>query len=293
MAAVFGRADGRWNAEVPSEEVARGSRGVFMKIKRIIAQALRMTGRVPSAPSFASYAEALATCAPGYEDHEVAGCVLAKTRASIRQDLGPMIGTHSTMATLLAIGAVRGSQPKRVLDFGGAFGTAYHLLYQKMPAISVHWAVVENATFAQHGKAFATETLQFFSRISDAVQWLGGVDLVYSSGGLQYTPEPERFLQDLIATRPRVIALLRCALSRGESVITVQFSRLSENGPGPLPEGFMDRGVSYPLTFMRDADLRAACRDYRILVHSELIAERQTIGGQPLITGEAFVWHAR
>src|SRR5262249_35705938 len=151
--------------------------------------------------------------------------------------------------------------PLRVVDFGGAFGTAYFLTRQRLPALEVRWAVVESATFAGLAQRldrtlsappdfrFLTEmsdsALHFFDGITNAMKWLGEVDLVYSSGALQYTPDPEGFLAELVATRPRTLALLRCALSRGSRVVTVQSSRLKDNGPGPLPEGFMDRRVSY------------------------------------------------
>jgi len=259
---------------------------------RNIAGTWRLRSR-SAAQAYPSYADALRLCGDGYESDDLARTVLAKTVAALEQDISVMVAQHSTMATLLAVleASAVCPDPVRVLDFGGAFGVAYFLIRQKgIP--TARWAVVESSSFTRHRRSLESDSLRFFDRVSDAVAWLGEVDLLYSSSALQYTPNPERSLGELIAMTPRVLGLLRCALSRGDRIITIQSSRLSENGPGPLPDGFIDREVRYPITFMRDADLLKATRHYRLLIHSDLAVQRQTIAGQPLVSGEAFIWRA-
>ena len=38
-------------------------------------------------------------------------------------------------------------------------------------------------------------------------------------------------------------------------IITIQVSKLSDNGPGPLPSGFQDKHILYPITFISLIDV--------------------------------------
>lgn len=240
--------------------------------------------------TFASYAEALRASGAGYNDDELATVVLAKTKAanSVNQSL-----TAATLLALTIAESVSHREDLRVLDFGGAFGTSYFLVREAAAKIGLNlcWAVVENPTFARLGAEFESDSLRFFDSPNGASAWLGEVDLVYSSGALQYTPSPEESLKALIGLNAPAVALLRCALSSAGRVIQLQTSRLSQNGPGALPTGVRDRKLSYPRTFAVANDLRATCeRSYHLVSHADEGAVRFIVGGQPVVTGESFIW---
>lgn len=254
----------------------------------------RLRPAVPT-PTFDSYEAARRACAngAGYEDDHIAQVVLAKTRAA-QHDVAALVGGFQTAVTLLAVRSVGPLPgPIRVLDFGGAFGTAYHLA--RALRLPLRWAVVESATFARHGAAITTDELRVVGSIEEATDWLGGVDLVYSSGTLQSTPDPEGFLSALVALDAPVLALLRGAFSLGTRVIEVQSSFLRENGPGPMPQGLHgidgDQVVQYPRTFMREADMRATCgQRYRLVAHLSDTPERRVLGGHGVVSGDAYLW---
>jgi hypothetical protein len=56
----------------------------------------------------------------------------------------------------------------------------------------------------------------------------------------------------------------KLALREGERRHYVQTSRLSENGPGPLPPGSVDREIRHSVTEISRDGFFAAHRDYRV-----------------------------
>ena len=92
--------------------------------------------------------------------------------------------------------------------------------------------------------------LDAFDSIGRAVEHLGGVDLIHTSGTIQYTPDPLKFLDTLLALDAPVFFLARLPLWRGEQLVTIQESQLSSNGLGPLPPGIADALIRYPDTLV-------------------------------------------
>jgi putative methyltransferase (TIGR04325 family) len=103
---------------------------------------------------------------------------------------------------------------------------------------------------AEAAQRIADAHLKFFDNIDDAKNNLGSVDLVLTSGALQYCPHPLRFLRELTEVGAKDIFITRTPFNDSERcLISIQVSKLSENGPGPLPLGFDDKEISYPITF--------------------------------------------
>jgi len=104
---------------------------------------------------------------------------------------------------------------------------------------------------ANVSRSLEREGLRFFDNLEDARADLGIVDLVFASSSLQYTSDPLENLRSIISLRPRYIFITRTPFSNlPQQVSTVQPSLLSSNGPGPLPDGWSDRLVNYPITFV-------------------------------------------
>jgi len=62
--------------------------------------------------------------------------------------------------------------------------------------IDLYWTVVETPEMIKQAKELATSHLKFTTRLPK------NVDLVYSSGALQYLNEPYTMLEKLVKLRP-------------------------------------------------------------------------------------------
>ncbi len=125
-------------------------------------------------------------------------------------------------------------QPERVLDFGGGFGEAYRRAKHIIP--HAHWAVVETPAMCNRAKQIATDYFKMFSNLNDAVRWLGKPDLLHCNGALQYTPNPEFMLHQMLSLQIPRILWYRTELCLDRHIIVInQVSRIRDNGPGKSP----------------------------------------------------------
>ena len=203
-----------------------------------------------------------------YQDPDLVEVVFAKTVALEDASLFSFPASAGLDQTVLGVAyaaSLIADRPLRVLDFGGACGFHHRVSGAALPHIATRWAIVETAAMAKRAAALATDSLQFFDRIPDAIDWLGDIDLMHSSGTLQCIGEPESVLTELCSIGARVLAWNRLSLSSGARVSVEQTSMLSENGPGPMPANFVDRQVSYARTEIPVGDFLAAHSRYRLM----------------------------
>ncbi len=208
---------------------------------------------------YASYADALADCGgTGYENDVIVRLVQQKARrerALLTAAPYPHIanpGLASLIATVNRAGAER--KHLRVVDFGGADGGHYEVVRRCVdPSIHFKWVVAETPEMAAAMQEFSHSELQFVSSIKAAAGTLSGVDLVYTSSALQYTPEPYVFLEKLCSLGAEFMIFNRQSLTEGNSdVVTVQRSLLSWHGSKEAGGvNFEDREVRYPHTSMQ------------------------------------------
>lgn len=152
---------------------------------------------------------------------------------------------------------------ERVLDFGGACGAHYKEAILHAPGL--RWAVVETPAMVQRASELATDRLNFFSSIADAAAWLGKVDLMHSSGALQFAPDPAKTLAELVGLGARRMQWRRLVLSEGEPVTETQTSYLTDNGPG-VGGARQEKLVEYSRTlFPEKAFLAAHEAGYRLV----------------------------
>jgi hypothetical protein len=141
-------------------------------------------------------------------------------------------------------------------------------------------------------KGFETDQFRFFSDRDAAVAELrkhGGISLAYSSGTLMYLAEPYAWLKWFVGLGAEHLALVRVALHDGSAdIVTIQSSRLSHNGPGPLPPGFSEAVVKYPVTSCR----RPAVEE---LLAAEYLAELRSVdaGDCPVPEARMFGFYCR
>ncbi len=200
----------------------------------------------------------------GYQIDPLVDVVYAKTKALRGRNISDMPGAERTLLAVAFAAARTGSSPLRVLDFGGACG--FHHLASMPLGIFTRWAVVESAAMARRAADLASDGLKFFSDIEEARQWLGEIDLLHSSSTLQYVSEPCLMLTKLVALSPSTIVWSRMALTDGPSSKSVQTSKLSDNGPGAMPDGFTDALVTYPITRLSRPEFMAAHKGYDLVV---------------------------
>lgn len=184
----------------------------------------------------------------GYQQPELVDVVFRKTKAYTPQGYWPeMLGVET------------------VLDFGGACGLHYKLAVLESPGI--RWAVVETPAMAARAADLATDRLQFFSSIEAAARWLGDIDVMHSNGALQYTPAPLMTLAELCALKARAMIWSRMSFAPAVT-ISVQTSRLTDNGPGRA-RGVANKRVQYVETKIPESDFIAAHAGYDLAERSE------------------------
>lgn len=202
---------------------------------------------------FKNYDEALSACnGIGYSMRELTDVVIMKNIA-MRESLNknPILSSEATR-TLMSIGFALNARSIRVLDFGGGGGYHYTLARHALGgACNIKWNIVETEAMCQAGKAISDENLKFFNTITSAKKDLGCVDLLLSSSALQYCPDPITYLKELLSVSARYIYITRTPFFAGhQTLVSVQGSLLSHNGPGPLPPGYTDQEILYPISFV-------------------------------------------
>ena len=206
-------------------------------------------------PVFASYAEALRSCQGlGYGEERLTEVVFKKT-LNQRDHLqsAPPVSNLSSTLTLFALGlALRSPGPIRVLDFGGACGNHYFQMRHLFPnaRVTFRWHVVETPPMVRRAVELENAELKFFDSLSKAAAEIGRIDVLLASGVLQCVPDPYQCLEDLLACGGRYLVLARLGCTRKtEPLIIVHETRLSDNGPGPMPAGLAEGTCRFPYTF--------------------------------------------
>jgi putative methyltransferase (TIGR04325 family) len=225
---------------------------VIKRPLRPFIQHLRAIRAKPRAvQAYPSYEAALAECESGYCDKELAEITVGMVRGVVSGRVASVLFRPNVSATLKAL---RISGANSVIDFGGGCGLHYFLARQELHR-QFKWAVIETQVMVRASASLQSDELHFFSHVAEANSWLNEVpDLVFTSGAIAYTPEPETSLSRLVEVRAPYLAVLREALAFGPRRIIVQISRLRQNAPGKLPAGAEDREVKYPRTFMSRDD---------------------------------------
>ena len=190
----------------------------------------------------------------GYEYHKLVNLVIRKNK--ILQDAisCPAEFEFGAIRILMALGLTLGNDKKiSVLDFGG--GGGYHWLVAKTAYskdVNLDWRIVETPLMAKSGnELLAKEGLQFFSEVKSSFVIGEKIDLVFTSGALQYCEDPLRSLQELVDMKARNLFITRTPFSLAPfTLISNQRSMLSENGPGPMPIEFQDEMIEYPISYI-------------------------------------------
>ena len=212
--------------------------------------------------TYASYEAALAAIGAGYDDSLLAEVIAFKTDRpwSLNEAL-PEAVLNAITAVAVAAASVT-ARPLRVIDFGGGCGT-HRFAVARALGLNVRWAIVETPAMVEQARKIARGRFSAYSDLRSALTAIGGADLIFASGSVQYTPRPDQTLRDLAGAGARHLVLARFPLWRGATTVGIQRSMLSGNGIGALPEHISDLEVAYPITFIDQSTVHQAFHLYR------------------------------
>lgn len=221
---------------------------------------IKLLRRFRVSRTYPSYEDALKYCGVGYEVAGLVKVVVDKNEIFKQKLFSPHepISSNDTrvidigaLRTIIGIGIVSKGGTLNVLDFGG--GGGYHYLIAKAvfgDRINLRWNVVETSAMVAEARRMEDGHLKYFDNIEKAALDLGTVDLVFTSGALQYTPDPVDSLKKLLNVNAASVFITRVGLSGATDKIIIQYATLSANGPGPLPEGISDESTAFPCSFV-------------------------------------------
>ncbi len=201
---------------------------------------------------FDTYEKALNACKnTGIRDAELVDIVIEKNlnyRETLKMDPTLKLNALRTLIPLIITGNMN---EINVLDFGGGGGQHYVTAKTVLdPNYSIKWNVVEIPEIVNEAKKIADSNCQFFDNINSARENMVKIDLVFTSSALQYCPDPLLYLQKLVDIEAPFFFLTRTPfLNDFQQIITIQFSKLADHGPGSIPIRFKDKIVSYPITY--------------------------------------------
>lgn len=205
---------------------------------------------------FNSYESAIAKCKRGYEENSVVMVVYEKTKryrdALISER--PLVSDITSLRTFVGLSLANSGKDLNVIDFGGACGAHYFLAkaFLLCSRVGLRWHVVETPNMVNIASGLEDGQLKFYDDLEKAKNELGRVDIVFTSGALQYVPQPCESLKRLTECGASSIFITRVGLSTLSSeLIAIQTSNISSNGPGPMPAGMKDGIIQYPVTFAR------------------------------------------
>ncbi len=201
-----------------------------------------------------SYAEALKICQKdGYQNNDLCEVIAEKTKNYLNELKNkPFILNPTNVFLLAAINqyiTVLSTESINILDFGGACGFHYFEIRRFIPEkIKLRWYVVETSQMVLSAKEHKLENSELF--FIDSLENINTpIDFLHSSCALQYVPDPYDCLLKLINVNALWVFFNRMMFNeKDREIIILQKSKLSGNGPGPLPKDYKDRTIYYPHT---------------------------------------------
>ena len=234
---------------------------VIIKIAKQLSEKSRskISETIERRKTYSDYSEAIKRCSDNaYQEHELIEVVLKKTQR-FKDDLEKnkiLVWDTAAYSILSVINPLLDTKENsvKVLDFGGACGAHYfHVRNFLKKDIKIEWCVVETPRMVEYAKILETEELFFFDNVDAAIGKLGKVNLLHTSGTLQCVDNPRKYLDTLLNIDADWVLFNRLGLSQGDKDFTViHSSKLSWNGIGELPEGYEDKTIKYPFTYISE-----------------------------------------
>ncbi len=218
----------------------------------------------------------------GYSNFQLLETVILKNKLRQKKfDVEQTMSVGEFQAVALLNYVYKG-EPLNIIDFGGGTGSHFYFCEKIHPEKIAKWTVVETPKMVEISeKEFLHPKLRFVSDLKiidiDAEQ----PDLVFSSSSLQYTENPLATLREILELGAQNLILTRTPLAESRNQVKGdQISKLSSNGPGPLPMGIQDSSVAYSIVIpTRNSIETIISEKYHIeLVICEGLTKFQNVG---------------
>lgn len=226
--------------------------------------------------TYNTFNEALSECSGslGYEDPELIKAIVEETKEYLLSlnESHYVSADQTILHTFLPFPLVTENKKMNVLDVGGSSGMHYFPIKKILGHdYKLKWHVAETKSLSEAARIFENEELKFFDNIHDAARSLDNIDIIVSSGAIQYCPDPRIMLKEMVNSGARFILLSRLSLTLSDhDIISVQKSLLSQNSFEKLPNGYIDKIIKYPHTNIVERDFHNIIQDkYKIKVKFE------------------------
>ena len=177
-----------------------------------------------------------------YDNRLLAEVVTEKTQVFVNNFTEGVLPNSNYLSLLTAFHSL--DETRTVIDFGGAAGIHFFLSKSFVPNLK-SWIVIETRAMVEQQEQNRQEKLKFCT-MDDLVYKDPDCDLLYLSSALQYVQDPIQTLNQLIQIRPKLILISRTPFNQKDTTaIFTQTSKLSSNGPGPLPSKYKDCKIQY------------------------------------------------
>ncbi len=196
-----------------------------------------------------------------YEDPGVIEVVVEKTkryRSELEASMERNIQTRQALQNAFVVSKIYSGHQINVLEVGGACGAAFFELEYLLPGYVSRWNVVETRGMTEAAKVnFQSDRLFFCQDFNEATQSLEPLDMVMASGVIQYLEKPIKTLKSILERGFPYVYLSRTLVSKDleKKVFVKQKIRLSDHGPGEMPEYITDRETSQPMAILPYSEL--------------------------------------
>lgn len=219
-----------------------------MRLKRLF-NALNSRRKMKT---YATYEEAEFACADdGYQHDELIDVIVQKNLNFQNGITNSPVVDEGGLKILSIIASMQWETSINVIDFGGGGGMHYQICKNLLdPSVNLNWRVVETKAMVSAANKLTNKSLKFYTNLDSARSSLDKVDLVFASSSLQYTKNPLYSLRSLIELEAPYLCISRTPLLDEQTpIISMQTSRLSDNGPGELPKIYKDKIIRYPIVY--------------------------------------------
>lgn len=177
--------------------------------------------------------------------------VIIKKNLNYRKDLQAATSfSESELRALIYFAAIPEKPITRVVDFGGGGGNLFTVVEKLLSHRKFDWSVVETTPLcATANSTLRKANINWVNSLEILARKKANIDIVIASSSIQYTANPMQTLEQFIELTPQYIVLTKTPLLREPNPRKFfQESRLSNNGPGALPEGIRDMPIVYQIT---------------------------------------------
>ena len=227
---------------------------LLKKIKKKLIE--KLIGKPKLFDTFENYKSAIIS-SNSYDDQKLIKVIVEKTK-NFKQNQNKFqefnLGDFRNIFALLNF---KNNSNLTVLDFGGGAGAHYFFAKKFLDKdIKINWDVIETSSLVLKVKneGFENDELKFFNSLINQEVIEKKYDLVYANSSLPYTNDPLDFLKKLLKINFKYLYITRTPLNENSNnqIIGLQISKLSSNGPGPMPQNlkFEDAEISYPFTVL-------------------------------------------